>query len=358
MTVKKPKKEKKIKREIPLRPRGEVIQKQDRPSKVLFDAVLEQERAETESGSINHDAPPPTNKQESKSFPISPRRDFTKVANSIIRNAIPSGLFKGTSKNTYDALYQRTRGAIEPNRKIKAVQSDVLQWANVSQNTLRTHLKHLQSVGLLKIHYRLGDNSGAEYEVILPEEIPSDEHNPLLPPPPTTSYQKLVGPPYQLLVGGGGGFSPINIDSNDTLKTFLKTYTENDDEFHAMNEVFRQMGRGKQASWKELAELLKSEFEIASSRTDSISDPPAFLAEHLRRRLAVAKQNRTEKTKPFEPGKDEPIIDAVVFTPEPLNEEGRKVVLDTLRRMPREVANEYEDHYTAADWSWLAEKLG
>jgi hypothetical protein len=95
------------------------------------------------------------------------------------------------------------------------------------------------------------------------------------------------------------------------------------------------MGKGKPASWRELAEVLKAEFETASSRTDSVSDAPAFLAEHLRRRLA-AKPPRTEKAKPFEPGKDEPIIEAEVFTPEPLSEQGREVVLNNLRRMPRE----------------------
>src|SRR5215216_2878643 len=34
-------------------------------------------------------------------LPISPMRDFTKVANSITREAIPAGIFKGKGKQLY-----------------------------------------------------------------------------------------------------------------------------------------------------------------------------------------------------------------------------------------------------------------
>src|SRR5947209_2108461 len=36
--------------------------------------------------------------------PIAPERDFTKVANSIGRQAVPAGLFAGKSKQLYDCL--------------------------------------------------------------------------------------------------------------------------------------------------------------------------------------------------------------------------------------------------------------
>ena len=116
--------------------------------------------------------------------PVSPQRDYAKVANSIARDALPSGLFKGNSKQLYDALYLHTRGAMPPRREIQARQSDLLQWAGVSLNTLRAHVRHLESVHLIKVTFALGDNSGAIYEVRMPEEIAH-----LLPPPPTTSYQ-------------------------------------------------------------------------------------------------------------------------------------------------------------------------
>ncbi len=51
--------------------------------------------------------------------PIAPEKDYTKTANSIVRDAVPERFFKGMSKNTYDAVYLKTRGAINPVRKIR-----------------------------------------------------------------------------------------------------------------------------------------------------------------------------------------------------------------------------------------------
>jgi hypothetical protein len=217
-------------------------------------------------------------------------------------------------------------------------------------------LNHLKNLGYLAITEIRGQYHGNEYEVFIPEEVISDhldhlDHLEALDPQKLDHLDGLEPRPSR---------PSQTIENNrdtETLRLSLKTNTKTDDELAAMNEVFRQMGRGKSASWRELGELLKTEFEIASSRTDSVSDVPAFLAEHLRRRLA-AKPSRTEKAKPYEPGKEEPIIEVEVFTPEPLSEEGREVVLNTLRRMPREAANEYQDHYTTEDWEWLVEKLG
>src|SRR5947209_8834905 len=50
----------------------------------------------------------------------SPERDFSRVANSITREAVPAGLFKGKSKQLYDQLYALTRGAIVPKRKVRS----------------------------------------------------------------------------------------------------------------------------------------------------------------------------------------------------------------------------------------------
>src|SRR5688500_19656198 len=43
---------------------------------------------------------------------VAPTRDFNKRANSIDRDAMPKGHFPGTSYKLYNALYQRTRGAV------------------------------------------------------------------------------------------------------------------------------------------------------------------------------------------------------------------------------------------------------
>ena len=365
---------KKEKREIPLRASGETIVKaEDRPSKVLFDLAIEQEKEEN--------APPPTTpyhplpisaKTESD---IAPKRDYTKVANSINRNAVPSGLFKGTSKTTYDVLYQRTRGAINPTRIIKAVHGDVLLWTKLSHNTLRAHLRHLQSVGLVIIHYKLGDNSGAEYEVFLPEEINADApyYHPL-PPPTTTTPQKLVGGTYQKLVGGGGGQISENIEHSEPLKTSFKDINTIDDEpFGAMNEVLKTAsakisGKNPQKSdsenWKELAELLVMELEIAAARTNSISNVPAFLTEHLHRRLlgkTVALKQKASKLSRIEKDSESELPDES-YKAESLTEEGRETVLKTidgfLEKGQKDFVLSLEKTYTPEDWQWLVERLG
>jgi hypothetical protein len=303
--------------------------------------------------------------------PISPVSDFQKVPNSITRDGIPNKLFKGTSKNTYDALYLKTRGAIKPVRTIKATKRELMKWIGISHVTIFKHLKHLESVGLIAIEQQMGSHDGSIYEVFIPEELKPIQpalSNPILTNTthPMQSYEnssnaiqsnKLEGETSNNVVWDRMGNQIENKELISSAKTSLKTNTKTDDEFAAMNEVCRTIGKGKSASWRELAELLKSEFETASSRTDFVSDAPAFLAEHLRRRLS-AKSSRTEKAKPFEPGKDEPIIEAEIFTPEPLSEQGREVVLDTLRRIPREAADRYKDHYTVEDWEWIIEKLG
>jgi hypothetical protein len=46
--------------------------------------------------------------------------------------------------------------------------------------------------------------------------------------------------------------------------------------------------------WGELAELLVTELKIAAGRTGSVSSVPAFLTEHLRRRLWKKDQRQVE----------------------------------------------------------------
>jgi hypothetical protein len=283
----------KEKRAIPLRASGEsIVKNNERPSKVLFDLAIQAEKTGTTPPTTPyHPLPPPT----TKNLEVSPKRDFTKVANSINRDAVPAGLFKGTSKNTYDVLYQKTRGAINPKRAIKVVQSDLLLWTNLSHNTLRSHLKHLQSVGLVEIHYKLGDNSGAEYEVFLPEEIEPNTTSYHLLPPPTTSKQNVEGPSTQKLVVGGGGLMPVEIEENELSKTSFKDNNKTDDEafanfiekFQTASEEItgKKLTRRDQENLDKLADLLILELKAAASRTESISSVPAFLTEVLRRKL-------------------------------------------------------------------------
>ena len=47
--------------------------------------------------------------------------------------------------------------------------------------------------------------------------------------------------------------------------------------------------------WAELAELLMTELKIAAGRTGSVSSVPAFLTEHLRRRLWKKEKRQLEE---------------------------------------------------------------
>lgn len=77
-------------------------------------------------------------------------------------------------------------------------------------------------------------------------------------------------------------------------KTFIKTIESDDDEAFAgmvarLKSVVREVtgkdtGPGDAPRWDEVAEVLAVELKIAAART-TVSSGPAFLAEHLRRRL-------------------------------------------------------------------------
>jgi hypothetical protein len=243
--------------------------------------------------------PPPTTSYHQSPSTIAetaPKRDFARVPNSITRDALPAGLFKGTSKKLYDALYLRTRGAIQPIREIKARQSELMMWAQVSHNTLRSHLRHLEVAGLVIRKWELGDNDGAVYEVFIPEELPPPTTSYHLPQPPPTTNQNLGGPSNQnLLVGGGSQIAEESMTS-ETPKTLIKTNTECDDDdaplggLNAALKVAAEEVTGREVSaseserWRELGDLLATELRIAAART-TVSSAPSFLTEHLRRRL-------------------------------------------------------------------------
>ena len=95
--------------------------------------------------------------------------------------------------------------------------------------------------------------------------------------------------------------TPVDFDSSTPVKitgqlnTILKDKINDDDEaFAQLLSRLRQAVReitGRDSSpaeaerWGELAELLVTELKIAAGRTGSVSNVPAFLTEHLRRRL-------------------------------------------------------------------------
>jgi hypothetical protein len=111
---------------------------------------------------------------------VAPTRDFNKRANSIDRDAMPKGHFPGTSYKLYNALYQRTRGAVVPVRNIQATKRELMEWSNIkSKNTIAVNLQILLANGWIRRSLEIGDHGGSVYEIYTPEEI----FNPTQPNP-------------------------------------------------------------------------------------------------------------------------------------------------------------------------------
>jgi hypothetical protein len=248
--------------------------------------------------SLAHPQAPPAISTRTATAPV---RDFNKRANSIDRDALPSGLFAGKSKNTYDALYLRTRGSIRPARSIQAKKREIMTWAGIqNEKTVESHLSHLRSVGLIVRHGTNGDNEGFVYEVFTPEELGLD-----IPPPQAQTHpqpQPMAG--RNMGLGAGQNLAPGGLGQTvardgtyapaqtSDLKTDLRTDDEPTafgllcDRLQAVSEELtgRTPTASDAARWAELAEVLAAELRIAAART-TVSSVPAFLAEHLRRRL-------------------------------------------------------------------------
>lgn len=230
--------------------------------------------------------------------PIAPERDFNRRPNSLERDALPKGLFPGTSKKLYDALYLRTRGAVVPVRSIQATRTEVMRWAGIGGlNTFLSHIKHLTRVGLIVRQFEIGNKEGAIYEVRIPEELNLPDSTQLNSTQPDStqinSTPDRVHDSTQKLMRVESSNPAENKDTSTDPKTSFNTSERNldDDAARALLETLRQAEReltGKTSSnssqWRELAEVLVAELKIAAGRT-TISSVPAFMAEHLRRRL-------------------------------------------------------------------------
>jgi hypothetical protein len=161
----------------------------------------------------------------------------------------------------------------------------------------------LISVGLITRHWELGSTEGSEYEVRLPEELPRLTTTPHESPRDTPTH--LLGSGNTQFSGSGGYSQTIDFQGGyGADNTSLKTNTKNiDDEafaefIDAVKKATREI-TGKEPTqadagrWAELAEVLITELKIAAGRT-TVSNVPAFLAEHLRRRLWKKEKQQLE----------------------------------------------------------------
>ena len=217
---------------------------------------------------------------------------------------MPSGLFPGSTKKVYDALYIRTRGAVVPTKSVRASRRDLLTWTGIRNlKTIDNHIRYLMAIGLIVRNWELGSNEGSRYEVRLPEEAHYQ-----LPPvvesggdwPPLTTTPQNMSSGYTQEMGSGGQSHFVDSNTNSTNpKTSFKTSID-DDETHTLakfSKTLVEAARGvvgggfvnseqERERWNELGKLLADELKEAAQRTDTISSVPAFLTAHLRRRLA------------------------------------------------------------------------
>src|ERR1051326_6563008 len=114
----------------------------DHPARSMFRQVAEAERNQAETSTT------PTTGTTSTTTPttsVAPTRDFTRVPNSIVREAIPAGYFTGKSKQIYDCLYAMTRGAVVPVRSVRISMERLMVKADIgSDRTLRKNLARLE----------------------------------------------------------------------------------------------------------------------------------------------------------------------------------------------------------------------
>jgi hypothetical protein len=172
---------------------------------------------------------------------------------------------------------------------------------------------------------------------------------------------------------GGVSLPTENKGVKEELRLSFKDKIKSDDEaFATLNELFakacekltgKSPNKSQQENWKELAELLIMELEVASARTKSVSNVPAFLTEHLRRRLMPTKReapkSKSNKTSPI--GKQQLSEPIEQYQAEPLTEQGRESTLKAfdgyIEKGQKEFLMGLEDSYTKEDWKWLMKEL-
>lgn len=257
-----------------------------------LDALLEEYDQEPSPSMTSLTSHTTTTRQTSQSH--APTRDFSKVPNSLTRVSIPAGEFKGKSKQLYDALYSMTRGSITPKRSVRISRPQLMKKAAIGARvTFDTNVTHLIAIGLLQVKQIAGEHEGNEYTVFLPEERTLTSQSSMTSQ--TSHAQDQDGLVSLESSQTRHSLSVDSINTSDDPKTSFKTKDQFiDDEAFAklvakLKEATREV-TGKDSPltdadrWQELAEVLIAELHIAAGRT-TISSVPAFMAEHLRRRL-------------------------------------------------------------------------
>lgn len=220
------------------------------------------------------------------STPIAPERDFQRVPNSVTREAVPQGVYRGKSKQVWDYLYSVTRGSIVARRTVRKSRKEIKAGSGLgSMVTVDAAIEHLTAVGLIAVKPAIGSLIGNEYEVFTPEEAANRYTSTPSISRTTSLTQNLDN--LDILESGNTSTTQV-IDSKARSvvpNTSFNTKDINtDDEAARLGARFREFGKGELTRFHEVLDVLQTEFQIAAART-TVSDAGAFLAEHLRRRL-------------------------------------------------------------------------
>jgi len=249
---------------------------------------------------------------------VAPERDFQRVPNSITRRAMPEGSFRGKSKQVWDYLWSVSRGAIVPSRTVRKSRREIKAGSGLgSMVTVDAALEHLQNVGLIAIRPSIGSLVGNQYEVFTPEEASTRTPSISSTTSPIQNLEHLDQPESS---STRITQTTENIGAYSAPKTSYKTNTEktDDDEAFAgfariMQEAAREitgksLNANERAKLEDLAELLVTELKIAAARTSNVSSIPAFLTEHLRRRLWKMDKKQVSEEGKSEAGSAKPAI--------------------------------------------------
>lgn len=312
-----------------------------------------------------------------KQQPVSPVRDFTKTPNSIARNVMANGLFKGKSKQIYDYLWIASRGSINPARTVRKTHGEIQNGTGIgSLNTVKNGLRYLEQIGLISKTSAVGEASGNIYETFTPEEANLIDSNSLVRPVSSVSplRQELVQPVRPEIDRTNLTQTIDKPDNYADSKTSFKDNIKNDDE-RRVYEVFSIMAKrldkatkkitGKSASkseaekWGNLGDLLILELEVAASRAENISSVPAFLTEILRRKFFASQSqksvSKSTKSKIDNVGKSDMKNGEI----KPLSEKERIIELNQLREFAdEEFLQDFKKWYTSEDWEYFMRELG
>jgi len=236
---------------------------------------------------------------------VAPERDFQRIPNSITRKAIPEGVFRGKSKQVWDYLWSVTRGGVVPVTSTRKSRREIKAGSGLgSMVTVDAALDHLEKAGLIAIRPAIGSFSGNEYEVFTPDEAYTSTSSIASIASTTRITQKVDE--LDVLESSSTSTTQVveNRDTSGRPNTSFKTKDINTDDeaFAEFAAAIRKTAKeitGKEPTkaeatrWAEVAEVLMTELKIAAGRT-TVSSVPAFLAEHLRRRLWKKEKRQIE----------------------------------------------------------------